>query len=99
MKVKLSNGGCKVTREIKDPKIYSESRLLYLVKKELIRQGYDVIKKLMSKDGHLVSDTEHYIRDRRDKFAIWFGSYALRFSYEDYNKDGEVIYQVEGTLS
>jgi hypothetical protein len=99
VKVELSNNGCKVTRENGDPKIYSESLLLYRVKKELIRQGFDVIKKLMSKDGHLVDDTQQYIRERKDKFAIWFSAYALRFSFEDYNKDGEVIYQVEGTVS
>jgi len=94
MKVELSNSGCKVTRGAIDQKLYSESHLLHLVKKELIRQGYDVIKKLMWKDGHLVGDTQHYIRERKGKFAIWFGSYAIRTSYEDYN-EGEVVYQVE----
>lgn len=98
MKVELSNSGCKVPRENEDPKLYNESRLLHLVKKELIKQGYDVIKKFMWKDGHLVSDTEHYIRERNGDFVIWFSAYALRFSYEDYN-EGELFYYVEGTIS
>jgi len=98
MKVALNNSGCTVTREDGDSKLYNESRLLHLVKKELIQQGYDVIKKLMCKDGHLVDDTQHYIRDRKGNFAIWFGSYAIRNSYEDYN-EGEAFYQVEGILS
>jgi hypothetical protein len=73
-------------------KFYSESTLLHHIKEALIKQGYDVIKKLMWKDGHLVSDTQHYIRTRKfkpsdaDAFCVYDGDYALRFSYEDYNK-------------
>lgn len=78
-------------------KVYSESRLLHQVKKELQVRGFDVIKKRMWKDGHLVSDTEHYIRDRKGRFSIWFPDYALRFSYEDYNRD-HVSYQIEGSI-
>ena len=96
MKVELTEHECKVTRE-NDSKIYNESRLLHKVKVELIRQGYDVIKKLMWKDGHLVADTQHYIRERKGNFAIWHSDYALRFNYEDYNT-GELFLMVEGDI-
>jgi hypothetical protein len=90
MKVKFYNGGLKITKEITDKKYYSESVLLYQIKKELQKQGYDVIKKLMYKDGHLTSDTEHYIRDRKGDYAFYFNDYAVRFSYEDFN-NGELL--------
>ena len=98
MRVELGKYHCTTTREEGDPKIYSESLLLYRVKQELIKQGYDVIKKRMWKDGHLVDDTQSYIRsrkDNKDSFAIWDTSYAIRFTYEDYNKDGELELTVE----
>ena len=98
MKVIVKEHICIVTKEPNDSKIYNESALLYQVKNELIRQGYDVIKKLMWKDGHLVSDTQHYIRTRKEKdpkfMMIWDTSYAVRFSYEEYNK-GELVLAIE----
>ena len=99
MEVELNDTYCKVIREPGDPKIYSESTLLYKVKRELIKQGYDVIKKRMWKDGHLFgSDTTQYIRSRRTTnkpfLMIYDESYQLRLSYEDYNK-GELILTVD----
>lgn len=88
-------GWCEV-RRADGPKIYSESRLLHLIKRELIKQGYDVIKKRMWKDGHMYGDeTTQYIRTRsrkmdRDSFHIYDGGYALRLLYEPYNKGGFV---------
>lgn len=76
------------------PKIYSESQLLHNIKVELITQGHDVIKKLMWKDGHMTSDTQHYIRERKGEFAIWDGNYQIRLANEAFNS-GEVIYNVE----
>lgn len=102
MKVVLREYECVITREKGDPKIYNgvwgDSRLLYLVKKELIKQGYDVVKKLMYKDGHLVSSDVYYIRERKGKFAIWDDQYAIRFTYEPYNKDGRVVLVVNKRL-
>jgi len=94
MKVLLGVNTCIVTKEPGDPKLYNESLLLHRVKVELIKQGHDVIKKLMYKDGHMVADTEHYIRERKGKWAIWFSDYALRLSTEDYNQ-GIVTYRVD----
>lgn len=59
-------------------KFYSESLLWYKIKQALQAQGLDVIKKLMYKDGHLVSDTEYYIRDRKQTWYIRDIYYDIR---------------------
>ena len=52
-----------ITKEKGDPKYRDggyadgESTLLYNLKKHLNKMGYDLIKKRMHKDGHLVDDT------------------------------------------
>ena len=91
MKVELGKYHCTVVREEGDPKIYNESLLLYKVKQELIKQGYDVIKKRMWKDGHLYGDeTLQYIRTRSYKdgkfFQIYDNEYAIRPMVRDYNE-------------
>ena len=94
MKVELQKSHCIITREEGDPKIYSESLLLHKVKKELIKQGYDVIKKRMWKDGHLYGDdTLQYIRSRDLKhqdspefFEVYDNFYAVRAMTTEYNK-------------
>lgn len=85
---------CIVRKEDRDFKIYSDSLLLHRVKKELYKQGHNVIKKRMWKDGHLVSDSEHYIRERKGEFCIWWPNYAVEFAFKDFNK-GQVILRVE----
>lgn len=101
MIVKLKEHVCIVTKE-KGDRYYRdggfgsrESNFLHNVKKELRAQGWDVIKKRMWKDGHMVDEHQHYIRDRQHTFAIWWTSYALRDSAEDFNKEGSVTLQVE----
>ena len=94
MKVSLGSYLCAVQREEHDPKIYSDSRLMYRVKLELNRQGHDLVKKLMYKDGHLVSEGQHYIRDRRGRYAIYDYNYAIRFAYEVYNANKPVVFAV-----
>jgi len=98
MKVEIIGNICKVTRESTDKKLYNESLLLHKIKLELIKQGYDVIKKRMWKDGHLYGhDNTQYIRTRnkkaKDFMMIYDGNYAIRFNYEDYNK-GELILNI-----
>lgn len=84
----------KVVREPSDPRPSDESHLLYMVKKSLIAQGFDVIKKRMWKDGHLVADTQQYIRSRNvkdpDAFMLWDDQYAVRDLAQDYRKNGIV---------
>jgi len=70
MIVKFLSKNCIVTREPSDPKFYGiknakgESRFLYHLKNHLNKQGYDLIKKRMWKDGHLVDDMQQYLRTR-----------------------------------
>ncbi len=42
-----------------------ESNLFYDIKKHLNARGYDLIKKRMHKDGHMVADMQQYIRTRK----------------------------------
>jgi hypothetical protein len=97
MKVTLNKYNCEVSRQDTDPKRFgNESTLMHHVKLELISMGYDVIKKRMWKDGHLVDDTQQYIRSRAIKtdkdFYIYSGVYALRDLSDDWNKEGKVIF-------
>lgn len=86
MKVELHKDYCLVSRE-DSPKVYSESWLWYQIKEALIEQGHDVVKKLMWKDGHLVDDTEYYIRDRKWGWCLRDDYYFARKLYEPYNAD------------
>ena len=79
----------------------SDSQLLYHVKLCLQRHGHDVIKKLMSKDGHLVSEGVHYVRTRgkiRWGFAVWNSGYQVRDAHKYYNRHGQVDLDVVGWL-
>ena len=101
MKVELQEHICIITREDGDPKFYNsgwalaDSVFMHHVKLELIKQGFDVIKKRMCKDGHMVSDEQQYIRDREWDFCIYDHQYAIRSSAEDFNNDGIVELKVE----
>jgi hypothetical protein len=110
MKIKFEQSRLVVTREATDPKFYNggknswgsaESRLLHHIKKALIAEGYDVIKKRMQKDGHLYGNEQtQYIRSRVIKkgapyFMIYDGQWAIRQLQEDWNEKGEVILLVE----
>ena len=76
-------------------KLYSESLVLHRIKLVLISQGYDVIKKRMWKDGHLMGDDQtQYIRDRQHKFAIYDPDWQIRNLYEDYNNNEEITLSV-----
>jgi len=105
MRVVIAPGHLMVTREFKsefskgDPKFYSESILLHHIKLILIEIGYDVIKKLMWKDGHMVAETQHYIRSRKvggdpEAMYIWDGRYNVRNLAEDFNNNGEVVLDI-----
>ena len=90
---KVISGSCVVTREDGDPAYYGnraaagESRLLYAIKKALIAQGFDVIKKRMWRDGHMMDDMQQYIRSRNTPgFCIFNDVWAVRGANEDFNK-------------
>lgn len=88
-------GWLEVYREDGDKTFYNESTLLHHIKLRLISMGYDVIKKLMWKDGHMIAETQHYIRSRRvdknpDAMYIHDSIYAIRLLHQDFNENGYV---------
>lgn len=103
MKVTLDKekGKVWVLRETGDPTFKrsgwadAESTFLHHVKQELIKQGYDCIKKRMWKDGHLVDDTQQYIRDRKATWCIRNNFYAVYDAGERFNEYGtiELLYE------
>ena len=96
MNIEIKRNIVTVSRLNDKEKFYSESSLYYQIKKQLIKKGYDVIKKLMWKDGHLMGDeSTYYIRDRKWRFLIFDGEWQLRFLHEDYNKNGYVTLNIE----
>ena len=104
MRVTIDGNCCEVIRETGDPVFRNggwgdgESRLLYHVQQELNRQGFDLIKKRMWRDGHLVDDHQQYLRSRKVKgevTAIYNGHYAIAGAEVAFNRDGKVTLRVE----
>ena len=102
MKVKIEKGYCIVTKE-KGDKIPSgvvrakgESLLLYQIKKILNAKGYNLIKKRMCKDGHLVDDLQQYLRTRKPSgnpkkdVYIWNGMWAIKGAEAYLREEGVV---------
>ena len=95
-----------VEREPGDPKFYGvrnaagESRLLYHIKQRLNNLGYDIIKKRMWKDGHLVDDLQQYLRTRKptgnpsQDIVIWNPCWAIHGAEHWYNI-GSVTLKIE----
>lgn len=104
MKIQINHYNIVVTREATDKKYYGthnaagESNLLHAIKNELNKQGYDLIKKRMWKDGHLVDDLQQYLRTRKKgagkaDIAIYNNFWTIRGAEIDFNK-GEVVLNV-----
>ncbi len=56
----------------------------------------DPIKKRAWKDGHLISDTEQYLRSRIGfTLMIWDSQYQIRDLAKDYKATGKVVLRVE----
>lgn len=72
----------------------AESQLLHRVKLELQAQGYDVLKKRMHKDGHVVAPEVQYVRDRKGTFCVFNLFYARNDAGKLFNTDGKVSLQV-----
>lgn len=105
MKLQFDGNTLIVTREETDPKYYGtgnragESKLLYAIKNELNKQGYDLIKKRMWEDGHLVDDMQQYLRTRKKgagkaDIYIYSNFWAIKGANDDFN-NGEVELSVE----
>jgi hypothetical protein len=106
MKVQVLEHVCVVTKEPGDPRFSGvvnaagESRLLYHIKKELNKRGYDLIKKRMWKDGHLVDSMQQYLRTRKKSdnnihdIYIYNGNWNVEGADERLNRDGTVTLTV-----
>lgn len=100
MKIEFTNHSCIVTREKGDRKYYGvgnaagESNLFHAIKTQLKRFGWDVIKKRMAKDGHMVDDMQQYIRTRKMTgewaFCIYNTHWQIEGAEVDWNKNGKV---------
>jgi hypothetical protein len=93
MRLEQTKGRVWLMREYAERFVRNESDLFYRLRNVLIRLGYDVIKKEMVKDGHMVSSGVYYVRSRKvypGAFAIWNSDYAIRNAGMEYNRDGEV---------
>lgn len=85
-----------IRREVTDPKFYDkDSIFLHHAKKALQRLGYNCIKRLAYKDGHLVSDGLHYLRDRKYRWHCWDPDYAVRSIARKFDTDGEAILRID----
>jgi len=102
MKIIINKNVCKVYREEGDKKMPNESRLLYQMKKILNANGFEFIKKLVYKDGHLYGDDNlHYLRAKKQNndnsnngiYCIVDGNWQIRAPEKDYN-EGCVVYDV-----
>lgn len=104
MKLKFDGNSLIVTREANDPKYYGalnakgESNLLHAIKNQLNAEGYDLIKKRMWKDGHLVDDCQQYLRTRKKgagkaDIYIYNNRFAIYGANERFN-EGEVTLSV-----
>ena len=105
MRFELSDHTITAIRENGDPKFYGvknaagESRLLYQIKVLLNNNGFDLIKKRMWKDGHLVDAYQQYLRVRHDRtdtphVAIFSSFFAIHGAEEEWNK-GKVTLSME----
>jgi hypothetical protein len=87
-----------VIREEGDPRMKNESVFLHHLKKHLNSKGCEFIKKRMWKDGHMVDETQQYLRNGKclqdATMAIWSGFYAIRDASVDFN-EGQVTLQCE----
>ena len=82
----------------------AESRLLHHIKLILNQRGYNLIKRRMWKDGHMVgTEFTQYLRSRHMKgtpsFCIYHANYAIEISAELYNVLGRVELAVEYGLA
>ena len=105
MKIKLNNFSFTFIREKGDPKFYGrgggkgESNFLHYIKTELNKKGFNLIKKRMWKDGHLVDDLQQYLRVANKKskaphIQLYNNTWALSGLEEHWNK-GEVNVYVD----
>ena len=85
----LDKGTCVVSSNKKYPvNMRGESALWYDIKKALIEQGHDVVKKRMYKDG------PYYIRHRKWQWCLVDNYGAIRFLTKPINEGGHMTLSV-----
>ena len=106
MKVEIKGNRCYVAREPGDRKYHNsgwgacgcqgESQLLYHIQQVLNARGYNLAKQRMWRDGHLVDDSQQYLKPRKpsgdpDKDIYIYNDYwAIEGAEEQYNSpDGK----------
>jgi hypothetical protein len=99
----LEHHVCTLEREPGAPRMNNESALFYALKKELQKQGHDVIKKCPAKDGCMFgNEYVYWVRTRRyvcppgknpGGFGVYDGQYAIRLAHLEYST-GELILSV-----
>ena len=108
MKLEIEGNTLTVIKEKGDPRPKSsgwcpdgESPLLYHVKNILNRDyGYNLAKVRMCKDGHLVSEEQHYLRplkrnkDNSKNIYIYNTHWCIHGAEEDFNRDGKAEFQI-----
>lgn len=98
MKIEFNKTAVIVTSGAGDKPIYGESALWHKIKLALKSFGLDVIKRGMTKDGHMVANNVYYIRERKGKFSIHDSQYAIRDMAYDYRNEGKVILSLTGEI-
>jgi hypothetical protein len=104
MKITVKENCLVITREKGDTKYTNsgwstaESKLLYHIKEKLNSQGYDLIKKRMWKDGHLVDNEQQYLRTR-NKNSKCPHIYIYNSSWQVYDAGRDLMEKNETTLS
>ncbi len=100
MRIRYDGYAVFLEREEGEPRVRNESDLFVRLRNVLRAQGYDVVKKEMSKDGHMISEGVFYVRTKnmesRNSFAFYDVHYAVRDIALDYNVKGKVTLRIEG---
>lgn len=106
MRAEFSGTCLTVIREEGDPRFSGvrnaagESRLLYHLKNLLNAMDFDLIKKRMSKDGHMVDDMQQYLRTRKPTgdpakdVMIHNPSWSIEGAEIRFNRDGRTTLTV-----
>lgn len=116
MKVEILNNDkgypyrCVVTKEPGDKirvinrEARGESTLLHHIKKILNARGYDLIKKRMWKDGHMMDGMQQYLRTRKPSgdpkkdIYIWNGMWNAQGADYYLKEDGVVNLMMESDI-
>ena len=106
MKLEMREHSLVVTKEPGDPRFSGivnaagESRLLYHIKKQLNAQGFNLIKKRMWKDGHLMDNLQQYLRTQKPSgdpskdIYIYNSMWNIEGAEVELNKTGSVILSI-----